>query len=201
MRKDKLSLVPFHWPTGLLRRQEGGKGSFATLKRAFRLLVDDIDDKNPADIAYVFSGCVQCQNMPLLNAQLCSALTLKCQMRRAVQVAASCLFNPSPFLGAGIFFLNCRYAPLSIRLVEGALRGAGWGVPDDVLKLLPGPAFEVVQAADDSGLPVERPAPPRTPATGTTYEKSWSPAVPILDVSITSWLLSWMDYGQDHEWY
>ena len=105
------------------------------------------------------------------------------------------LLIPVPFILAGIFFLNCRYAPLSIRLVEGALRGAGWGVPDDVLKLLPGPAFEVVQAADDSGLPVERPAPPRSPATGTTYELSRSPAVPILDVCI---ILSLQ--GCCHEW-
>ena len=37
-------------------KQEGGKGNFAALKRAFRLLVDDVDDKTPTDIAYVFSG-------------------------------------------------------------------------------------------------------------------------------------------------
>ncbi len=42
--------------TGLLVKQEGGKGNFAALKRAFRLLVDDVDDKTPTDIAYVFSG-------------------------------------------------------------------------------------------------------------------------------------------------
>lgn len=37
-------------------KHEGGKGNFTALKRAFRLLVDDVDDKNPTDIAYVFSG-------------------------------------------------------------------------------------------------------------------------------------------------
>lgn len=46
------------------------------------------------------------------------------------------------------------------------MRGPGWGVPEDVLRQLPGPAFEVVQAAEESGLPVERPAPPRPPPTG-----------------------------------
>ena len=40
---------------GVLVRQEG-KGQWAALKRAFRLLVDDVDDQNPADAAYVFSG-------------------------------------------------------------------------------------------------------------------------------------------------
>ena len=37
-------------------RQEGGKGQFGAVKRAFRLLVDDIDDKSPSDAAYVYSG-------------------------------------------------------------------------------------------------------------------------------------------------
>jgi len=41
---------------GLLKKQEGGKPAFAALKRAFRLLVDGVDDRAPADIAYAFSG-------------------------------------------------------------------------------------------------------------------------------------------------
>ena len=40
---------------GVLVRQEG-KGHWAALKRAFRLLVDEVDDQNPTDAAYVFSG-------------------------------------------------------------------------------------------------------------------------------------------------
>ena len=40
---------------GVLAKQEG-KGHWAALKRAFRLLVDDVDDQDPADPAYVFSG-------------------------------------------------------------------------------------------------------------------------------------------------
>ncbi|KAK9844079.1 hypothetical protein WJX81_004070 [Elliptochloris bilobata] len=99
---------------GLLKRQESGKPAFPALKRAFRLLVDGVDDRAPADIAFAFSG----------------------------------------------------YAPLLVRLLEAAVRGPGWGVPEDVLRQLPGPGFEVVQAADEAGLPVERPAPPRPPPTG-----------------------------------
>ncbi|BDA43254.1 Vacuolar protein sorting-associated protein 33A [Coccomyxa sp. Obi] len=90
---------------GLLVKQEGGKGNFAALKRAFRLLVDDVDDKTPTDIAYVFSG----------------------------------------------------YAPLSVRMVEAAVKGPGWGVGEEVLRLLPGPSFEVEQTTDDKGLPIEKP--------------------------------------------
>jgi hypothetical protein len=37
------------------------------------------------------------------------------------------------------------------------VKGPGWGVPDDVLRLLPGPAFEVEQTCDENGLPIEKP--------------------------------------------
>ena len=46
---------------------------------------------------------------------------------------------------------------VQVRLVEAAVKGPGWGVPEDVLKLLKGPAFEVEQALDDKGLPCEKP--------------------------------------------
>ncbi len=52
------------------------------------------------------------------------------------------------------------------RLLEAAVRGPGWGAPEDVLRLLPGPAFDVAQSAGEAGLPAERPAPPRPPPTG-----------------------------------
>lgn len=44
-----------------------------------------------------------------------------------------------------------RYAPLSVRLVEQALKvpGGGWGPVEDVLKLLPGGHYDVPFAAPD----------------------------------------------------
>lgn len=48
-------------------------------------------------------------------------------------------------------------ADVQVRLVEAAVKAPGWGVPEDVLKLLPGEAFEVEQVLDDKGLPCERP--------------------------------------------
>ncbi len=41
---------------GLLKRKDGPRSAFAAIKRPLRLLVDDVDDKAPADIAYTFSG-------------------------------------------------------------------------------------------------------------------------------------------------
>ena len=57
------------------------------------------------------------------------------------------------------------------------MQGPGWGVPEDVLRLLPGPGFEVVQAADEAGLPVERPAPPRPPPTGAALGRGACSAI------------------------
>ncbi len=37
------------------------------------------------------------------------------------------------------------------------MKAPGWGVGEEVLRLLPGPAFEVEQTSDDKGLPIERP--------------------------------------------
>lgn len=81
----------------MLKRQEG-KSTFGTLKRGLRLLVEDIDDKDPSDIAYVYSG----------------------------------------------------YAPLSVRLVEAAVKGPGLAaLPEDILKSLPGPSFSIEQTSED----------------------------------------------------
>ncbi len=44
-----------------------------------------------------------------------------------------------------------------VRLVEAGVKGMGWGVPEDIMKLLPGPAFEVEQSLDDKGQPCEKP--------------------------------------------
>lgn len=63
-----------------------------------------------------------------------------------------------------IAYTYAGYAPLSIRLVEHALRsgtgessGRETGL-EEALKAIPGPAFDVVQAVDELGLPVEQSA-------------------------------------------
>ena len=97
---------------GLLKLQQGGRSTFPAVKKAFRLLLDNVNDTDPTDIAYTYAG----------------------------------------------------YAPLSIRLVEHALRsGSGEGSSKDsgmeeVLKAIPGPAFDVLQTVDEHGLPVEQSA-------------------------------------------
>eukprot|EP00250_Pteridium_aquilinum_P019526 c24468_g2_i1 orf=167-1996(-) len=77
---------------GLLKKQEGRNNNWPQLIKAMKLVVEDVDDANPNDISYVFSG----------------------------------------------------YAPLSVRLVESALK-RGWQSIDGALKLLPGPLLERTQ--------------------------------------------------------
>ena len=61
-----------------------------------------------------------------------------------------------------IAFTYAGYAPLSIRLVEHALRsGSSEGGSketglEEALKSIPGPAFDIVQTVDEHGLPVEQ---------------------------------------------
>ncbi|MCO5589391.1 hypothetical protein L7F22_043358 [Adiantum nelumboides] len=85
---------------GLLKKQEGKNNIWPHLVKALTLVVEDVDDANPNDIAYVFSG----------------------------------------------------YAPLSVRIVEIALK-RGWRSIEAALKLLPGPHLEWSQTNETAGEP------------------------------------------------
>lgn len=81
------------------------KSPFAIARKSLRLIVDDVDESNPEDIAYVYSG----------------------------------------------------YAPLSARLVQGALgrNGSflGWKSIEDVVKSLPGKTVEATQKVAEHAAP------------------------------------------------
>lgn len=109
-----ITRLPLHI-AGLVKPQLGGRPNWPTLKRSFRLLLEDIDDKDPSDVAYTYAG----------------------------------------------------YAPLSIRIVEHAMRtGPGSQATgssketgfEETLKAIPAPAFDVLQTVDDHGLPIEQPS-------------------------------------------
>lgn len=85
---------------GLLKKQEGRNNIWPHLVKAFKLVVEDVDDAHPNDIAYVFSG----------------------------------------------------YAPLSVRIVENALK-RGWQAMEGALKLLPGRHLELSQRNESGGEP------------------------------------------------
>ena len=74
-----------------------------------------------------------------------------------------------------IAYTYAGYAPLSIRLVEHALRSSGEGSSKDTgleeaLKAIPGPAFDVLQTVDEHCQAIERPASPSaTQGMSTSY--------------------------------
>ncbi|PNW75167.1 hypothetical protein CHLRE_12g515550v5 [Chlamydomonas reinhardtii] len=65
-----------------------------------------------------------------------------------------------------VSYLYKGYAPLSIRLVEAALK-TGFGPLSEALQHLPGSAFDVVQAVDSNGMPVEKPYKPAPVSAGS----------------------------------
>jgi vacuolar protein sorting-associated protein 33A len=54
-----------------------------------------------------------------------------------------------------VHFAYAGYAPLSVRIVQHALT-KGWSAVESAMAALPGPRFEIVQATNEQGLPVER---------------------------------------------
>ncbi|KAI5479038.1 ATP binding protein [Pseudohyphozyma bogoriensis] len=114
----------------LLTRSITTKSPFALSRKPLRLVVDDVDEQDPTDVAYVFSG----------------------------------------------------YAPLSVRLVQCAIgkNGGGsglngWKGIEEVVKALPGAAFEDTQEIEETAHSRATTVPNRIPTTvvcflgGVTY--------------------------------
>jgi len=80
---------------GLIKKYDGSP-PFASIKRTMRLIVTDVDEKDPKDIAYVYSGYPE----------------------------PPCLPFTFRFVICNLFYFVCfRYAPLSVRLIEAAVKG------------------------------------------------------------------------------
>ena len=113
---------------GLLRlASPTGKASFAQMRKAMRLIVEDGGDEK--------------QSQPPISSG------------QPQEPLGASLFKPTD-----ISHLYKGYAPLSIRLVEQALRPSGWqGISPETLSVLPGAHFDILQGIDDQGLPTEKP--------------------------------------------
>ncbi|KYQ94306.1 Sec1-like family protein [Tieghemostelium lacteum] len=77
---------------GLLHKPDA-KPTYPQIKKELGLIVEEINEQNPNDIAYTYSG----------------------------------------------------YAPMSIRIIQNAIKPGGWKSIEDLLKLMPGPTFEEIQ--------------------------------------------------------
>ena len=121
-----------------------GGGNWAAVRKALRLVKENVRTLNPDDIAYVSSGAFLKQK----RAMSCVA-----SYHAWVPVSAPCIPIPHPPTPT-----PTGYAPLTARLLQLAHK-PGWGSANcaDVLRQLPGPALEFTQghpAAPHSFLPV-----------------------------------------------
>ncbi|OIW16964.1 hypothetical protein TanjilG_32831 [Lupinus angustifolius] len=155
---------------GLFKKQET-KSNWPTIKRALQLVVEDTDTANPNDISYVFSGYAPLSIRLVQHAirsgwvadgrralvlvvfvggvtfaeisalRFLSAQETKSNwptIKRALQLVVEDTDTANP---NDISYVFSGYAPLSIRLVQHAIR-SGWRPVEEILKLLPGPHLE-----------------------------------------------------------
>ncbi|KAJ3158524.1 hypothetical protein HDU86_002749 [Geranomyces michiganensis] len=96
--------------------------SYPQVRKTMRLIVDDVNEQHPNDIAYVYSGYAP------LSVRLVQAACLKTVGGVAPAPAA-----PAP-------------APAAASVAAAAASWKGW---EDALKMIPGPTFEEIQKVRD----------------------------------------------------
>ncbi|KIS69265.1 putative vacuolar sorting protein (hbrA) [Mycosarcoma maydis] len=105
--------------------EEGGKGGFASVRRSLRLINDDVDERAPTDISYVYSGYAP------LSIRLVQAIAQK-----------EALLDPS------------RSDPNAkpVRAVKPRAHPiVGWRGFDDAVNQLPGATFDEIQSGSMAG--------------------------------------------------
>lgn len=103
-------------------KDEGGRGGFASVRRSLRLINDDVDERAPSDISYVYSGYAP------LSVRLVQAVAQKEALLDAGRAASTAL-RP------GGRSVKPRAHPI-----------VGWRGFEDVVGQLPGPTFDEVQS-------------------------------------------------------
>ncbi|SNX84323.1 probable vacuolar sorting protein (hbrA) [Melanopsichium pennsylvanicum] len=103
--------------------EEGGKGGFASVRRSLRLINDDVDERAPADISYVYSGYAP------LSIRLVQAVAQK-----------EALLDPSRSDHARpVRMAKPRAHPI-----------VGWRGFEDAVNQLAGPTFDEIQSGSIS---------------------------------------------------
>jgi hypothetical protein len=115
------------------------RSTFAQCRRMLRLIVDDVDELHPNDISYVYSGyaplsirLVQCAMQKLGQGSLQSA--------NSNPAGATSLFS---YVGASTASFIRDEKPTNSHVT-----GGGWRGSEDILKLLPGQAFDIKQTVE-----------------------------------------------------
>lgn len=106
--------------------EEGGRGGFSSVRKSLRLINDDVDERAPADISYVYSGYAP----------------LSCRLVQAVaqKEALLDLNNPNP-------------KPRTVKARAHAI--VGWRGFEDAVNQLPGATFDEVQSGTSPAPPTD----------------------------------------------
>ena len=104
-------------------KQGSASNKFNYVRKHLQLIVDEVDEQNPQDISYVYSGYAP------LSVRLIQCVT---------KGGPTPIGNP---VGAG--------AAVG---AGGAVRGIGWRGYEEVLRMLPGKTFDEVQRLDDGAI-------------------------------------------------
>lgn len=108
---------------------EGGTGGFASVRKSLRLINDDVDERNPSDISYVYSGYAP------LSVRLVQAIAQKEALLNVQRTAAGAAAAKSKPVTA-----RPRAHPI-----------VGWRGFEDAVNQLPGATFDEIQTAQSVG--------------------------------------------------
>ncbi|KAG9304488.1 hypothetical protein G9A89_020052 [Geosiphon pyriformis] len=123
----------------LFIKQVSTRNSYPSIRKALRLIVDEVDEQNPQDIAYVYSGYA-----PL------SVRLVQCIIKGPNVVVNN------PLTAIGTSFTNAGSS-------LGLLRNNGWKGYEEILRLLPGKTFDEVQRLEDGAVRAKRLLPGQQP--------------------------------------
>ncbi|KAI8394045.1 Sec1-like protein [Radiomyces spectabilis] len=123
---------------GLLTRRTSStpsRSAFAQSRRLLRLIVDDVDEFNPNDISYVYSGYA-----PL------SVRLIQCALKKIGNTSVNSGVSTASLLsymgGGSSANFNSDKGP------NPKSQGNGWRGYEDILKQLPGKSFEIQQTVE-----------------------------------------------------
>lgn len=113
-----------------LSRPTSVKSNYSSLRKALKLIVDDVDEQKPDDIAYVYSGYA-----PL------SVRLVQCIIQKPVMLAAQATNAPQGRL---------------VNTLSSFPNAMGWRGFEEPLKLVRGRTFDEIQKQEDKAIRAKR---------------------------------------------
>jgi len=138
---------------GLFKKYDGTRNMYPYVRKALKLIVDDVDEHNPNDISYVYSGYA-----PISVRLIQCACLLSNSKSMPLPSNSSSLFNPTSILSTTNTNTNNSEANNSSSSYNNnnnnnsSLSNVSWKGWDEVLRYLPGPTFEEEQSVPNNSI-------------------------------------------------